>query len=233
MVFLSFCSRYHRQNDRSQETIGFVSPERGPQRGDPEISPNQFRAPWPVEVTSWEAWNGFKLGNHPFKILFWWFLHVFASFLGEWNYDNLPRSWLMMCEKGTLSTAIPKRRFCHQPPLTALRCWYFLLLPMFLSLSWRVIMSPSVLIFLIGFRKILNWAILSLSCFYVAGHFARNGADKKTSCPIWCDDPTAGVSLTVGPPVSHNAFNVGSDHGQDIFACPPVSSNMAAWKSSN
>lgn len=33
---------YHRQNDRSQETIGFVSPERGPQRGEP-ISPNQFR----------------------------------------------------------------------------------------------------------------------------------------------------------------------------------------------
>lgn len=77
----------------------------------------------------------------------------------------------------------------------------------------------------LGFRKILNWAILSLSCFHFAVHFARNGADKKTSCPIWCDDPmTAGASLTVRPPVSHNAFNVGSDHGQDRkLPCPPVS----------
>lgn len=85
--------------------------------------------------------------------------------------------------------------------------------------------------FLIGFRKILNWAILSLSCFYFAG-FARNGADKKTSCPIWCDDPTAGVSLTVGPPVSHNAFNVGSDHGQDRkLPCPLVSKKT--WRHGN
>lgn len=60
---------------------------------------------------------------------FWMF---FASFLRWVNYDNLPRSWLMMCEKGTLSTTIP-RRFKEIPPLTARRCWYFLLLPMWVT----------------------------------------------------------------------------------------------------
>lgn len=145
-----------------------------------------------------------------------WGIIPFFKFLRRVNYDNLPRSWLMMCEKGTRSTTIP-RRFKEIPPLTARRCWYFCFCPCE-SLSLRVVMryhEPLGFDFL-GFRKILNWAILSLSCFYVAGHFARNGADKKTSCPIWCDDPmTAGASLTVRPPVSHNAFNVGSDHGQD------------------